>query len=154
MRVLKASKQRTEEDRSKLREAVSQMIQEVRERGDEALIEYNRKFDQCERAMLRVSEEEIKEAYKQVSKQEIADIESAAANIEAFAKAQRETVGELKDVSPAEGIYLGHRVIPVESIPKRWLLWMWRVFRKFTPWEARRLSPLFLMGRNRFVLSI
>ena len=115
MRVLKASKQRTEEDRSKLREAVSQMIQEVRERGDEALIEYNRKFDQCERAMLRVSEEEIKEAYKQVSKQEIADIESAAANIEAFAKAQRETVGELKDVSPAEGIYLGHRVIPVES---------------------------------------
>ena len=59
MRVLKASKQRTEEDRSKLREAVSQMIQEVRERGDEALIEYNRKFDQCERAMLRVSEEEI-----------------------------------------------------------------------------------------------
>ena len=50
-----------------------------------------------------------------MSKQEIADIESAAANIEAFAKAQRETVGELKDVSPAEGIYLGHRVIPVES---------------------------------------
>lgn len=115
MKILKASRPRTEEDRSKLRESVRQMIQEVVERGDEALIEYNQKFDQCGRTALRVSQEEIKEAYDQISEQELADIKSAAANIEAFAKAQRETVGELRDVSPAEGIYLGHRVIPIES---------------------------------------
>ncbi len=115
MKELKASKQRTEADRGRLQAAVSDIIQQVIARGDEALIAYNRNFDQCGRAQLRISQEEIREAYSQVSEQEIEDIRAAALNIEIFAKAQRETIGELKDVSPAEGIFLGHKVIPVES---------------------------------------
>ncbi len=115
IKELKSSKKRTEEDRSRLMQTVGEIIANVRTNGDAALIEYNLSFDGCGRKILRVSEQEIREAYDKVADSEIEDIRKAAANIETFAKAQRATVGELEDFSPSPGIVLGHRVIPVES---------------------------------------
>lgn len=115
MKVLKPSKVRTEADRAALTQAVSEIIQNVRENGDQALIDYNTRFDQCERKLLKISPEEIKDAYAQLTEQELEDIKKAAANIEAFAVAQKGTVGTLTDFSPAPGIKLGHKVIPVDS---------------------------------------
>ena len=115
IKVLKPSKTRTEEDRSQLRLTVAGIIDNVIKNGDEALKEYNKKFDGCEREALQISREEIEEAYAKVSQEDLADIKAAAANIKAFAEAQKATVGGLKDFSPAEGIRLGHRVIPVDS---------------------------------------
>lgn len=115
IKELKPSKKRTEEDRSRLMATVGDIIADVRMNGDAALIEYNRRFDGCERTALRISEQEIRDAYDKVSAQEIEDIKKAAANIENFAKAQRATVGALEDFSPSPGIVLGHRVIPVGS---------------------------------------
>lgn len=115
MKVLKSAKQRTEEDRSRLQQTVSEIIANVRKNGDKALLEYNQNFDQCRRPVLRISPQEIKDAYNRVSEQDLADIKRAAANIRAFAQAQRKTVGTVDNFSPAAGIRLGHRVIPVES---------------------------------------
>lgn len=115
MRELKHSKKRTDKDRAKLRDAVGEIIDNVIKNGDRALIEYNSRFDGCQRETLRVSEEEIQAAYSQVAPEDVDDIKKAAANIEAFAKAQKSTVGELKDFSPSPGITLGHRVIPADS---------------------------------------
>ncbi len=115
MRELKSAKKRTEQDRVQLRQTVGTMIENVVRNGDKALMEYNSRFDQCERTCLRISREEMEEAYNQVPERDIADMKKAAANIEAFAKAQKETLGELKDFSPAPGIRLGHRIIPVDS---------------------------------------
>lgn len=115
MKVLKPSKIRTESDRTALSQAVSEIIDNVCTNGDAALIDYNTRFDQCDRQMLRISHEEIKAAYAQVTEEELADIKKAGANIEAFAEAQKGTVGTLPDFSPAPGISLGHKVIPVES---------------------------------------
>lgn len=115
LRELKPSKVRTEADRTALRETVGGIIDNVIHNGDNALIEYNRRFDNCERKTLRISREEIEEAYRQVSSEDLEDIRKAAANIRAFAEAQKGTLGELRDFSPSEGIMLGHRVIPVDS---------------------------------------
>ncbi len=115
MKTLKKSKERTKEDRSILRKTVSEIIENVIENGDEALMEYNHRFDECDRESLRISRNEIEAAYREVPDEDIEDIRRAAANIRAFAKAQRETVTELKDFSPAEGVLLGHRIIPVDS---------------------------------------
>ena len=71
--------------------------------GDEALHKYNERFDACKRTCLRVSREEIEEAYDQMTDQELLDLKEAKANIEGFAAAQRGTVTELKTIrrSPA-----------------------------------------------------
>ena len=115
IKVLKPSKTRSEEDRSQLRQTVAAIIDNVIKNGDDALKEYNQKFDGCERDALQVSREEIEAAYAKVSSEDLEDIKAAAANIRAFAEAQKGTVGGLEDFSPAEGILLGHRVIPVDS---------------------------------------
>ena len=115
MEIMKKSCQRTEEDRRNLTKTVEEMIDYVREKKDIALKEYSLKFDGCTRETLRVSKEEIQEAYSQLTAQEIEDLKAAAANIRAFAKAQKETVRPLEKFSPVQGIFLGHRIIPVKS---------------------------------------
>ncbi|HIU24920.1 MAG TPA: histidinol dehydrogenase [Candidatus Copromorpha excrementigallinarum] len=115
MKVFKKAGERTEKDRSRLRKTVGEIIERVIKEGDDALREYNRSFDGCERESLRIGADEIRRAYEKVSSSDIDDIKKAAANIKAFAEAQRRTIGELRDFSPAEGIILGHRVIPVGS---------------------------------------
>ena len=115
MKVYKSAKERSEADRTALRDTVSGIIAEVRANGDKALMEYNSRFDGCGRTELRVSPEEIQAAYGMLSDDEIADIKAAAANIRAFAEAQKESIGTVTDFEPAEGIRLGHRAIPVDS---------------------------------------
>ena len=115
MEIIKPAQTRSEEDNRSLRESVSSIIDMVRERGDEALLELGKKFDGSMRGALRVSEEEIKAAYSQIPQEEIEDLRAACRNIRAFAEAQRETVKPLEHFSPQPGIFLGHRIIPVSS---------------------------------------
>lgn len=115
MRIIKESQVRTEEDNRNLRDSVTAIIDHVRAEGDAALHEYNEKFDGCVRKNLRVSREEIEEAYHALSEEEISDLKAAYHNIRAFAEAQRETVKPLENFSPQPGIFLGHRIIPVGS---------------------------------------
>ena len=67
MKILKKSQERTEEDRRELSRMVQEIIDNVRANGDNALKEYSRKFDQCEREWIRASQDEVKEVYEQLS---------------------------------------------------------------------------------------
>ena len=115
MKIMKEARVRTEEDKKKLIQIVGDMIDDVKNRKDEALREYSQRFDGSKRESYLVSKEEIQEAYAQLSPQEIEDLKKAASHIRAFAKAQRETIKPLENFSPAPGIFLGHRIIPVKS---------------------------------------
>ncbi|MDL2297983.1 histidinol dehydrogenase [Synergistaceae bacterium OttesenSCG-928-D05] len=115
MKILKRSKERTVATTKELRQGVADIIEDVRANGNAALFRYNEQFDACTRKNLRVSQDEIKEAYSQLTKQEIADIEQAAANIRDFARAQRETMRDLPAYTPKPGVTLGHKNIPVRA---------------------------------------
>ena len=115
MKIMKEARVRTEEDKKKLIQIVGDMIDDVKNRKDEALREHSQRFDGSKRESFLVSKEEIQEAYAQLSPQEIEDLKKAASHIRAFAKAQRETIKPLENFSPAPGIFLGHRIIPVKS---------------------------------------
>ncbi len=115
MKYLKKGKERTKEDTRALRAAVSEIIESVSDRGDEALRAYSERFDGYVRDSFRVSREEIDEAYKKMTPQEMEDLKAAHHNIRVFAEAQRGTIGELPDFEPQPGIHLGHRIIPVQS---------------------------------------
>ena len=115
MKVLKEARVRTEEDKKKLTQTVGDMIDDVKKRKDEALKEYSQRFDGSKRTSFLVTKEEIREAYDQLTEQEIQDLKKAAEHIRAFARVQRETIKPLENFSPAPGIFLGHRIIPVKS---------------------------------------
>lgn len=115
MKELKTSKKRTAADTKALRDTVSEIIDHVCAEGDQAVLDYNRKFDGCMREKLRISREEIEEAYASLNEQEISDLKEALSHITAFAKAQKDSMTEISSFSPAEGIFLGHRIIPVRS---------------------------------------
>ncbi len=115
LEYLKTAKERKEGDRQTLTAQVAAVIDKVRQEGDEALREYNRTFDQCRRENLRVTREEIDRAYGEVEPELIDLMKKAKANIEAFARAQRESIREIKKFEVSPGIFLGHRIIPIDS---------------------------------------
>jgi histidinol dehydrogenase len=115
MKIIKQAKDRTIEEKKELTSAVEEIIDEVRTRGDEALIEYNIKFDKNYRKTLRVSQEEIEEAYKEVEPEILDALKIATENIKTFAEAQKSTMNNLEEKEIYPGVFAGHRVIPIES---------------------------------------
>lgn len=115
MYYLKTSIKKDIKQKSQLQEDVKAIIGEVIQSGDTALRNYNIKYDQNDREKFLLSREEIAQAYGEVNPGLISDIRKAAANIEAFAKAQRASIKDLKDYEVAKGVYLGHRIIPIDS---------------------------------------
>ena len=115
MEYLKRSIPRTAQELRSVSEQVAAIIQNVREKGDRAILEYNTQFDKNTREQFRVTPEEIQAAYAQLTEQEIADLKEAASNIRTFAEAQLQCMKPLDDFSVIPGSSLGHRVIPVSS---------------------------------------
>lgn len=92
---------------------VDDILKNVRERGDAALIEYAEKFDRAAISSLIVSPEEIDEAFAACSPSLVETITKARDNIEAFHKNQKRTSFT---VSEQAGIMLGQRVIPLKRV--------------------------------------
>lgn len=100
----------TREDVSK---TVSDIISDVRERGDEALFDYAKRFDGAAFKSLKVTEEELDEALSKVSPEFMDILERAAANIRAFHEKQ---VREGFKLEKKSGVILGQKVIPIENV--------------------------------------
>lgn len=93
------------------REAVvREIIDDVKQRGDEALVEYNRKFDGESDKGLLVTCDEIDDAYARIDKSFIAILSEAKKNIEDFHERQKRDGFEIKK----DGILLGQRFTPIE----------------------------------------
>lgn len=98
--------------RSDVEETVKGIMADVKERGDEALLEYTKRFDGVELSSLRVSEKEIEEAVKSVEPSFLETLKKAKENIASFHKTQ---IRESYEVKQANGTVLGQRFLPVES---------------------------------------
>ena len=94
--------------------AVRDILAAVRDKGDEALVDFTRRFDCPDFAPpLRVSEQEIARAAASVSVESREQISGAAANIRAFHEAQLEKSWFL---TRPDGSILGQRVLPVDAV--------------------------------------
>ncbi|MBQ2764337.1 MAG: histidinol dehydrogenase [Firmicutes bacterium] len=92
---------------------VKDIIDKVRAEGDDALRFYNAKFDGCTVQDLKVSEEEIEEAFKNIDKELLGSIEKAAANITYFHQKQLENSWfEQKE----DGTTLGMMIQPLRNV--------------------------------------
>lgn len=100
-------------ERANVGEQVAAIIADVRARGDEALIDYARRFDKAELTALEVSPEELEEAERALSPELRQAMERAARNIRAFHSAQ---LREGFRLSGEDGTYLGQKIMPIERV--------------------------------------
>ena len=94
---------------------VNDIIQNVREKRDEAIFEYTLKFDGAtiDQDNIRVTEEEIKEAYEQVDPKLLDVIRKALVNIRDYHAKQKQYSWFDSDES---GIILGQKVTPLKTV--------------------------------------
>lgn len=94
---------------------VNDIIQNVREKRDEAIFEYTLKFDGAtiDQDNIRVTEEEIKEAYEQIDPKLLDVIRKALVNIRDYHTKQKQYSWFDSDES---GIILGQKVTPLKTV--------------------------------------
>lgn len=92
-------------------EAVTEIINNVRQNGDKALFEYEEKFDKTTLESLAVTKEEIDKALEETEKEFLVILEKAAKNIRAF---HAEQVRRNFVLNEEKGVVLGQKFMPVE----------------------------------------
>ncbi len=100
-------------DLTGLTETVSTVLDDIKKRGDEAVREYELKFDHASLKALRVTEEEIAAALEGTGEELLKAIKLAHRNISKFHEAQR--FGGI-EVETQPGVTCMQRSVPIENV--------------------------------------
>ena len=111
----KAPERDASSDNSQVEATVKSILANVAARGDAAVREYSKTFDNSDLEVLEVTMAERDAAVAALDNQTRADTQFAIDNVTAFAKAQLGTILPL-EVEILPGVHLGHRVIPIERV--------------------------------------
>ncbi len=96
-------------------EKVAKIIKEVREKGDEAVLKYTRKFDKVRLSSkeIKVTESEISAAFNELNSKIISKIKKAIENTTRFYKALVPKPLKIKDTS---GKIVGVKYVPIQRV--------------------------------------
>lgn len=98
-----------------VRDTVARILEDVRLRGDAAVAELSRQFDDWAPEDFRLSADDIATCVKTLSPGQRSDIEFAQAQIRNFAQIQREALKDI-EVETMPGVWLGHKNLPIDSV--------------------------------------
>jgi len=104
---------RAEVEIEEVMQKVKEIVKDVKENGDEAIVKYCKKFDNIDLqpSEFKVSKEEIKEAYKNIDKNLLKAIKRANRNIQKFHKAQ---IPNDIEIEIEKGVIAGRRTLPLD----------------------------------------
>lgn len=113
--ILENLLKRSPNNYGKFEAAVADILANVKEKGDEALFSYTKEFDKVEVTpeTIRVTEEEIEEAYKAVDASLLEVIRKALVNIRNYHEKQRQNSWF---TSTENGTMLGQKVTPLNRV--------------------------------------
>ncbi len=106
---------RSTTDYGEYEKIVDSIIQNVKQNKEEAIFDYNLKFDKCTitKENFQVTQEEIEDAYKVVDKQFIEVMRRSAANIRTYhEKQKRNSWFDAKE----DGTILGQKITPMQTV--------------------------------------
>ena len=98
-----------------VRSTVETILLDIERRGDQAVREYSKRFDQWDPADFLLSPDQIQSAIARLSARELEDIRFAQAQIRRFAEIQRQSLQDV-EVETRPGVVLGHKHIPVNNV--------------------------------------
>ena len=92
---------------------VADIIKNVKENGDKALVEYCKKFDGAKDDVIEVTAEEIEAAFSEVDEELLNILREAKENITAFHSKQ---VRNSFIINEKDGVIIGQKVLPIEKV--------------------------------------
>ena len=104
---------------AQVEETVARILDDVRRRGDEAVLDYTRRFDRLEAASvaeLEIAQDTLKRAFDSLPAAQREALQAAAARIRSYHEAQKKAGGESWSYRDADGTLLGQKVTPLDSV--------------------------------------
>jgi sulfopropanediol 3-dehydrogenase len=102
-------------DSARIRQSVESILADIEKRGDQAVREYSRKFDNWDPLSFKLSEGEIQGCVQAMAPRDLDDIKFAQSQIRNFAQIQKDALKDV-EVETLPGVILGHKNIPVNSV--------------------------------------
>ena len=99
------------QQKTNVEDIVSEIIANVRQKGDAALYDYCERFDKAKLSSLQVSAQEIKEAVDNTEPQFLEILRKAAANITKFHTNQKRDGFKIDN---GDGVIMGQKITPVD----------------------------------------
>jgi len=117
IRKIKSSKSEGEklEEDTNVRSVVEKTLKEVEIKGDEAVRELSKKYDNFDRTNFLLTKSEVEAAIQKVSARDMEDIKFAQNQIRRFAEEQLKSMKNV-EIETLPGVILGHKNIPVQSV--------------------------------------
>jgi sulfopropanediol 3-dehydrogenase len=100
---------------ARVRATVEAILEDIVKRGDDAVRDLSRKFDDWSPASFRLTPQEIEAAMAKVAKRDLEDIRFAQAQVRNFAEKQKDALKDI-EVETLPGVVLGHKNIPVNAV--------------------------------------
>ncbi|MGQ5608285.1 MULTISPECIES: histidinol dehydrogenase [unclassified Streptomyces] len=100
--------------RADVAERVAAILDDIRERGDEAVRQYSEKFDGWSPESFRLSQDDIARIVSGVPATVLDDIRFVQEQVRTFARAQRDSMTDI-EIETLPGVRLGHRHVPVSG---------------------------------------
>ena len=101
---------------SKVQETTKSIVNEIKTRGDQALIEFTKKFDNLKKnsvSELEISKSSLAEALENIPKKVKDDLKKAAERIRAYHNKQK---GESWNYKDSDGSSYGQKITPIDSV--------------------------------------
>jgi sulfopropanediol 3-dehydrogenase len=111
---LKQATRREGFDRRAVEATVTQMLEDIRDNGDDAIRRYARDLDKWENTDFRMSEDRIRDVERALPESFKEDIAYALKQVQDFARAQRATMQELI-IELRPGAVMGHKHLPMKT---------------------------------------
>src|SRR3989338_643104 len=109
---------RAQADMEPIQGYVADIIKDVRENGDEAVVKYARKFDDADFTLerIRVTKEDVARAYTAVDPKVIAIMKEQIRISRAYAEAEKEYLAMDWNIETVPGVVTGMRLNAIESV--------------------------------------
>ncbi|WP_284410161.1 histidinol dehydrogenase [Acidovorax sp. SUPP3334] len=102
-----------------IEQRVADILADVQARGDDAVLEYTRRFDGLavdSMAALELSQDELKAAFDAIPAAQREALEAAAARVRRYHEAQKRASGESWSYRDEDGTLLGQKVTPLDRV--------------------------------------
>lgn len=104
---------------AQVEQAVGDILAAVRTRGDEAVLEFTRRFDRLQAssmASLALDPAELEAAFESLPAAQRSALETAAARVRSYHEAQKQATGQGFSYRDADGTLLGQKVTPLDRV--------------------------------------